>query len=382
MIKRCVSLTCLGIMLCTGLTHLCCTSDNTIGNIGSTQKEYDTLTVRDTITIRDTILDTLFADTLYDTLGEGDTVWVIAERETDMLSIGLVFDVSQEFGTVDTPFDSVYLSMFAISNPIREDLAVSVNGARLSPVTEHALNTAYGFSGFYVGYADMLAAFERAIFEDYVPKTDSVASYTFSVIKPVYPTGPGEDTTYDTLVDRVTLPEIVDSFVLANADSVYPADHDSMGIPTEYYITINTDLNVSWPGGADWYIVEVNKLWHDMLYGGIYYVGDPISMTLADTQFVVKKSFLFQDSTTPYEDTYNLIGLSVVPVNGPLPTGGRHFPSFDSSGVLIGMSTLTAALAIPDVAPMPLAKRHAGAARAFLKKRSALDVAARCLGTE
>jgi hypothetical protein len=48
--------------------------------------------------------------------------------------------------------------------------------------------------------------------------------------------------------------------------------------------------------------------------------------------------------------------------------------------VLIGMSTMTVVVAIPDVAPM--AKRREGTARAFLQKRSALDVVARCLGMD
>jgi hypothetical protein len=361
-------------MLCTGLMHLFCTSDNTIGNI---EYKHDTLIVHDTVTIRDTIINTV-----HDTLGAGDTVWRIVERETDMLSIGLVLDVSRELGTADAPFDSIYLSLVAISNPVRKDLAVSVNGAGLSPVTEYGINSVFSFTNFYLGYADMFAAFERAIFEDFVPKSDPAASYTFSVAKPVYPTGPGEDTTYDTLVDQVILPEGVDSFVVANADSVYSAYHDSSGIPSEYYITVNTDMIVSWPGGADWYILEVIKLWQNMMTGGMYTVGDPINIMLADTQFIVERSYILQDSTTPYEDTYDVIGLSVVPVNGPLLTGGRYFPSFDSSGVLIAMSSSTVALAIPDVVPMAKRKRHADTARAFLQKRPVLDMAARCLEME
>jgi hypothetical protein len=170
----------------------------------------------------------------------------------------------------------------------------------------------------------------------------------------------------------------VSSFVLANADSVYPSLLDSMGIPLEYYITIDTDMNVSWPGGADWYILEVTKLWQNMMTGAIFYVGDPIIKMLADTQFLVEQSFLFQDSTTPIEDTYDFIGLSIVPVNGPQLIGGRYFPSFDSSGVLIGMSTMTMVVAVPDSAPM--AKRRKGTAHAYLQKRSVQDLVARCLG--
>jgi len=346
-----------------------CASENTIGSIDDRLNDSITV-IHDTSVVHRTVHDTLYDDTLtvYDTL------W--APRDTSAaLYFGLVYDMSG-YGAPAEPYDSAYASLFALSDPRRSDLAVSVNATPLPPADKQR-----NISMMRVidGYPIYLPVMHSVIYETIL---GTAGSYAFHIIVPIYPSDTALPTLYDTITDAVAAPALFDTFSFAGPSGSYAATSDTR-IADRYFLIDNTsDVTIQWHTAADFYMVGVYKLVQPPGSSYPMAVGEPLEEFIADSQYTIPASFLRLDSFTPDSLVYDFVSVELVPINGPPPSQWDTLPSFESQGLLFALPAgYVYEILVPTVPDTGLEKRSAGLGKTHGGLSGRENIAQRVLST-
>lgn len=361
--RRRVSLFAVSAMLACMAPLLWSCGENTETIVYETVTEYDTL--YDTVPEIVYRTDTLYDDTLYDTL-------MLPEGRASNLLFGVVYDVSTLLGDSVTTVDSVYAGVTSFANPARSDLSCSVNGEELpleAGQQEYLiLSTLIDMSmGYMFPGVNMLALLDGTLYEGFVGKQ---SEYAVQVVVPVYNFDSAGAVTFDTIGGTVTVPPPADSVEVRVGGSVYPAITDVNAGLAYHAIPGDSAVRVSWSSVADFYVVSVYRYWLDQFYGALL-VGEPIDSILVDTSLTIRAGYLAFDTTMNINDQYDIAVVEVAGINGPLPSSWDTLPSFDSRGLLLGLNAeYAASLLVPDNGYIVMGKERVAAAAPKVRGRT------------
>lgn len=300
--------------------------------------ETDTLTIHDTTRIKDTVirLDTL--------------------RDTARIRIGpphsyLLFGVLYDGLPADTgyDYDSIggYLSLSAKPS-IRE--AVVHYGSHALQYTANQT-----MISFFEGYNNNTRIFPALADAQYEANfRDTANSFDCRIRIPYFAADTSKMPSFDTVSHTQSFPRLLDTLLFFDGQG---NRYDSVDYTRfDNNIQLDEDLTIVWRNAASaWYAVECVRF---SFFNEAYGILDTFT---ADTQITIPHGFFYQDAATDSAKQYEILLVTVVPVNGPYPTTWDSATSFDSKGYLFAMhydNVMTPLNALwENAGSRPLAKR-------------------------
>ncbi|MBN2036159.1 MAG: hypothetical protein JW768_05395 [Chitinispirillaceae bacterium] len=280
----------------------------------------DTLSIRDTLRIKDTVIR-------FDTLR--DTAKIIIGEVPPLMLFGLVYDGLP--GDTAYDYDSINAYLSISSKPPVRTATVNL-GAHGLDYTEHQRMVSF-FEGYNISNR-IFPSLASVQYESFL--RDTANALALSIRIPYFPSDTSTVPEHDTVSDTAAFPGLLDDDDLAFYD-MHDARYDSVDylkfLENAKSIKLDEDLKAVWKNvGAQWYGIEC------LLY--VLYpetVIDILDTFSVDTQIVIPHSFFYQDSLTDPMKQYEILLVSVVPVNGPSPATWDSGASFDGKGYLFAL---------------------------------------------